>query len=131
MPGSGGGKDDDDEWLSKTLRKAAGNTVGFNLGLLVGLREISDTVGTIIGGGTPFGYSGPGGVRKVTDALRLVQQINQGELDEGLVKALLSVIGEWAGLPMVPVNRAISGKAALDNGKTDNPLVLILGYSKN
>lgn len=126
-----GGKDDDDEWLSKTLRKAAGNTVGFNLGLLVGLREISDTVGTIIGGGTPFGYSGPGGVRKVTDALRLVQQINQGELDEGLVKALLSVIGEWAGLPMVPVNRAISGKAALDNGKTDNPLVLILGYSKN
>ena len=32
---------------------------------------------------------------------------------------------------MVPVNRAISGKAALDNGKTDNPLVLILGYSKN
>ena len=69
-------------------------------------------------------------MRKVTDALRLVQQISQGELDEGLAKALLSVIGEWAGLPMVPVNRAISGASALEDGKTDNPLVLILGYSK-
>lgn len=122
--------DDDDEWLSKTLRKAVGNTVGFGLGTIVGLREISDIAASAVGGDPIFGYSGPAGLRKIVDASRLIQQISQGEMDEGLMKAVVSVAGENLGFPVTPVNRLISGASALEEGETDNPLVLILGYSK-
>ena len=63
---------------------------------------------------------------------RFAQQVKQGEADEALVKSAVTVFGEWSPLPIpvVPINRAISGTNALREGKTDSWLAPFLGYSK-
>ena len=119
----GGDDDDDDDWPLKYLAIAGQSVASFNMGMLVGVRELSG----IIDG---FGYRGPTGMRKIEDIYKLATQVKQGELDEGLLRALNSVASDWVGYPAVPINRAISGVNALANDETDNWLAPFLGYSK-
>lgn len=120
----------DDDWLEKALMNAGANTVSFNLGLFVGLRELSYVSGYFFDTDA-FPYQGPAGLRLITDTGRLLQQISQGEADEGLLKAAISATGTFVGFPVTPFTRAVSGYNALSEGKTDNPLVLMFGYSDN
>ena len=119
--------DDDDDWLEKAMKDAGKSVFGFNLGLFVGIRELSYLTGD-------FGYQGPAGLRKITDtgrAFRAWQKAwDDEEVSESTVKATVSAMGVWVGLPVTPINRAISGGNALYEGETDNPAVLFLGYSK-
>ena len=119
--------DADDDWLEKAMKDAGTNFVGFNLGLFVGFRELSYLTGD-------FGYQGPAGLRKITDTGRAINAwltaADNGEISESTVKATVSAMGVWVGLPVTPINRAISGGNALYEGETDNPAALFLGYSK-
>lgn len=123
--------DDDDDWLKKTSIKAGGSVVNFNLGLLVGLREVAELGQALSEGEAPRGYSGTGGLRKVVDLYRLGQAASKDDWDENTLKAAITVLGEWSPIPIpvVPINRAISGKKAMEEGKTENPLAVFLGYS--
>ena len=116
-----------DDWVKKVLKESAKNAAGFNLGLLVGVRELSYVL-------DDYGYRGPAGLRKITDTGRALQSwtrlADTGELDEATLKATVSAFGVWTGLPVTPINRAISGANALRRGDTDNPLALFLGYRK-
>ena len=118
--------EDDDDWLEKAVKDAAKNTASFNLSLFVGLREFAAIL-------DDYGYKGPAGLRKVTDTIRAgtswERAWEKGEIDEATVKATVSAVGVWGGLPVTPINRAISGASALQRGDTDNPAVLFLGYS--
>ena len=124
----GGGDDEDDDWMKNTLKNAGVNMLQFNLGLLVGVRELSWVLGE-------FGYQGPAGLRKITDTgrgIRAVERaIETGEWDESTLRAVVSAAGVWAGLPVTPINRAIQGGNALLQDKTDNPLALFIGYKEN
>lgn len=122
---------DDDDWLKKTSIKAGGSVVNFNLGLLVGLREVAELGQALSEGEAPRGYSGTGGLRKVVDLYRLGQAVSKDSWDENTLRAAVTVLGEWSPvpIPVVPINRAISGKKAMEEGKTDNPLSIFLGYS--
>lgn len=124
----GGGDDDDDDWMKNTLKNTGVNMLQFNLGLLVGVRELSWVLGE-------FGYQGPAGLRKITDTgrgIRAVERaIETGEWDESTLRAVVSAAGVWAGLPVTPINRAIQGGNALLQDKTDNPLALFIGYKEN
>lgn len=117
---------DDEDWLKKALKDASVNTLGFNLSMLVGVRELSYLTGD-------FGYQGPAGLRKIGDTGRAIRAWDKawenGEISESTVKATVSAMGVWVGLPVTPINRAISGGNALYRGDTDNPLALFLGYS--
>ena len=121
-----GGGDDDDEWMKKTLKEAGTNVLEFNLGLLVGVRELSWVLGD-------FGYQGPAGLRKITDTGRgikaIERAIEKGEWSENTLRALVSAAGVWVGLPVTPINRAIQGGSAYFEGKTNNPLSFFIGYS--
>ena len=123
--------DDDDDWLKKTSIKAGGSVVNFNLGLLVGLREVAELGQALSEGEAPRSYSGTGGTRKIADLVRLGQAASKDEWDENTLKAAITVLGEWSPIPIpvVPINRAISGKKAMEDGKTENPLAVFLGYS--
>lgn len=121
--------DDDDDWLKKTSIKAGGSVVNFNLGLLVGLREVAELGQALSEGEAPRSYSGTGGTRKIADLVRLGQAASKDEWDENTLKAAITVLGEWSPIPVVPINRAISGKKAMEEGKTENPLAVFLGYS--
>lgn len=122
---------DDDDWLKKTSIKAGGSVVNFNLGLLVGLREVAELGQALSEGEAPRGYSGTGGLRKVVDLYRLGQAVSKDSWDENTLRAAVTVLGEWSPvpIPVVPINRAISGRKAMEEGKTGNPLSIFLGYS--
>lgn len=123
--------DDDDDWWEKTAIKAGGSIVNFNLGLFVGLRELSELGQALSVGEAPRSYSGTGGTRKIVDLYRLGQAVSKDDWDENTLKAAVTVLGEWSPIPIpvVPINKAISGSKAIDEGQTDNPLAFFLGYS--
>lgn len=117
----------DDDWLEKAVKASGSSMVSFNLGLLVGVRELAYLT-------TDYGYRGPSGLRKITDFGRAynatVHAIENGEVSEADVKAWVSFGGTMAPYPVTPINRAISGANALYNDETDNPLALLTGHSK-
>lgn len=119
--------EDDDDWLEKAVKASGSSVVSFNLGLLVGVRELAYLT-------TDYGYRGPSGLRKITDFGRAynatVHAIENGEVSEADVKAWVSFGGTMAPYPVTPINRAISGANALYNDETDNPLALLTGHSK-
>lgn len=125
-----GGDDDEDydEKLDKMFRKALAAPPEFVLNSMVGLRELSG-ISAALAGDPILSWRGPSGARVITDTYRLAQQINQGEMDQGLLKAINSLSGSLLGNPfVVPLNRAIEGGIALDDDETENPLSLVLGY---
>ena len=122
----GAGDDDDDKWMQTTLKQAGTNVLSFTAGLLVGVRELSYLFGE-------FGYQGPAGLRKITDTGRMFtswqRAVEKGEVSEATLRATVSGIGVWAGWPVTPINRFISGASALESGETNNPVALLIGHS--
>jgi len=125
-PGDSG--DDDPE---KLARKLAANQIDYLMGLMVVVREFSEA-GKTIAGANDFGrdYTGPAGLRLVTDAGTATKQIHQGEFDDALRKALVNVAGSALGLPSAQINRTITGVKALADGETSNPLAPVFGFQK-
>lgn len=76
------------------------------------------------------GYAGPAGARAFESIYRVGAQIKQGEIDEGLAKALNEAAGVVFRYPSAQVQRTVDGWVALDEGKTSNPLALLFGGPK-
>ena len=112
---------DDDKWDRENLPETLGKAVFNGLtGHFFALRELQWS-----GYG---GYSGPTGLRGIKDAYNLIDQTAQGELDDGLRRALINTAGSWFGLPSAQINRSWDGLEALAADETDNPLALAFGY---
>lgn len=112
---------DDDKWDKENLPETLGKAVFNGLtGHFFALRELQWS-----GYG---GYSGPTGLRGIKDAYNLIDQTAQGELDDGLRRALINTAGSWFGLPSAQINRSWDGLEALAADETDNPLALAFGY---
>jgi hypothetical protein len=126
-PGDSGDWDD----LATIFKRMLGEHLSFALGLMVGVREVTGAVQAVTGT-AKFGtdYSGPAGVRMLADLVKLGKQIHQGELDDGLRKAVVNTAGELLRLPAAQINRTITGIEALNDGKTQNPGVLLTGYQE-
>lgn len=112
--------DDEPDW-DKLLVKAGTGIVDFNLGLFVGLREMQGIFGEY------KNYSGPAGLRKITDIRRLLEELQKDEYDMQTVYSAISALGATCGLPAAAVNRFIRESKNLSEGKTDNPLALLIG----
>ena len=123
----GAGDDDGDDWLEKTAWKAVGSIPNFGLNMFVITREFAD-VGSLLVGEQVSPYQGPAGLRAITDVWRLAKQLEQGEMDEGLLKAMVNVTSLGTGLiPAVPINRAISGFNAMEKDSDVSAVALLLG----
>lgn len=125
-PGDSG--DDDPEKIAKKL---AGEQISYLMGLMFGVRELGGAV-QVLTGTNQYGsdYSGPAGLRPITDMYKLAKQANQGEADDALRKAIINTAGELLRLPAAQINRSITGAQALANGDTENPLAVIFGYQE-
>jgi len=115
---------DDEEKLAK---KIVGDQLAFALGTVVGLRETAAGVQAALGVGEGFGYTGPASVRFFADLYNLGKQAHQGEADEAFWKALNNTAGVLFHYPATQINRTATGIAALADGRTDNPLALVMG----
>jgi hypothetical protein len=78
----------------------------------------------------PRGYAGPAGTRVFQTLTKLGHEIEQGQIDEGLEDALLETSGLFLKYPAMQVQRTIDGFVALEEGRTMNPGVLLVGAPK-
>ena len=103
--------------------------ISFMTNLLFGVREFGGLVNAATG--KPGGdYGGPSGLRTIGDTYKLVKELGQGEMDDGLRKAIVNLAASLGRLPGAQMNRSITGAKALYEGDTDNPAALIFGYQK-
>ena len=115
-----------EEWDEEKLVKAmAAEQLGFVLGTNVVFRELN-VAATNLTGLSQFGtdYSGPAALTLVSDVTRLGQQINQGEADAALFRALISTAGVVFHLPSAQINRSLAGGYAFAQGEAALPAVL-------
>ena len=112
-----GGEEDEDELLEKIIR----DQIGFLMGTMVGLRELSAAANGF------FGYSGPAGTRFFSEFAKLGKQIEQGEADMPLMKALNNSLGILFHYPAGAINRFVEGAVALNEGETTNPAAVVFG----
>jgi hypothetical protein len=121
-----------DEWdLEKLSKRLLAEEIDNLMGLMMVVREFSEAAKTI-SGANDLGrdYTGPAGLRLITDTGKLAQQAHQGDFDTGFRKAAINVTGDMFGLPSAQVNRTITGVQALQDGKTNNPMAIGFGYKE-
>lgn len=126
-PGDSGDWDDG----QKLSRKLAGEQLSYLFGLMFGLRELGSPFANMVEG-KKFGtdYTGPAGLRMLSDVTKLVKETEQGQADDGLRKAIVNFAGELLRLPSAQINRTITGVKALNEGKTSNPAAVVFGYQE-
>lgn len=100
------GGDDDEDWA----KRIAQWQLGYLLGTVVGLRELSGGVGG-------FDYAGPPVGRVVSASIKFGKQLAQGEVDEPAVLSLVELIGAAFGIPTVQILRSYKGWKAWDEGQ--------------
>lgn len=111
------GEAGDDDWWDKLPATLAKWQAGYLLSTMVGVREIS---GLIEG----FAYSGPPAGRVLVDAGKLVTQVKQGDVDEGLAAAAVRTLGSVTGIPSTQIVRSARGWSAWADG--DAPVTSVL-----
>jgi hypothetical protein len=125
-PGDSG----DDDW-KKLARKLLGEQLGYLMGMMVVGREFAEAGKTLIGASDrPRDYAGPAGVRMIADTGTFAKQLVQGEMDDAFRKAAINLMGDLVGLPAAQLNRTITGTKALAEGKTNNPMAVLLGHQE-
>lgn len=125
-PGDSG----DDDW-EKIAKKLLANQIDYLMGLMVVVREFGEAAKTV-SGANDMGrdYTGPAGLRLVSDTGTLAKQVHQGEFDTAFRKAAINVVGDLFGLPSAQANRTITGVSALAEGKTENPAAVVFGFQE-
>lgn len=118
----------DDE--KKLVKRIAADQISYLLGTVVLLREATAGVQAAAGVDPGFGYSGPSSTRFFSDLYRLGQQVNQGEADAAFWKSLNNVGGVLFHYPAGQINRTVEGFEALREGRTRNPLAIVMGPPK-
>jgi hypothetical protein len=117
MVGAGGEPPDEEELLEKLAK----DQLSYLAGTMVGLREFGSMVSS------PVGYNSPAGLRFFVEVGRLVQQAEQGEVDEAFLKAANNTAGILFHYPAGQVQRTVTGIQLLAEGETTNPLVIATG----
>jgi predicted GNAT family acetyltransferase len=102
-----GGDDEDEKAMAKRIVEWQ---VGYLLGTVVGVRELSGAVGG-------FDYAGPPVGRLIGDVGKVGKQASQGELDEPAVMAAINLMGSAFGIPTVQATRSYKGWKAWDEGQ--------------
>lgn len=116
--------DDEDE----LVKKLAADQISYLLGTMVGLREITAAMQKLAGVEQfKSSYGGPAGLRMFQEVDKLSTQMAQGEVDAALLKAINNTAGNLLHYPSGQINRTAGGTAALIEGKTDNPMAVLLG----
>ena len=123
----------DDADQEDIMMELGNELVMYHAGMMIGLREFSAGFQALTESalGAParrqVTYAGPAGVRFFEAANRTMGQMAQGEVDEAFLKAANEAAGIMFHYPAGQVNRTLRGYAALMEGETENPLVLIGG----
>jgi hypothetical protein len=124
---------DDEGWVG-LLKDAAWESLAGFLNTMVLVREASGAVQLALGAkdvrGTR-GYEGPAGVRPIQLLYRFAGQVRQHKFDEAFFEALNAGLGAVYRYPATQVQRTVEGAIALEEGRTQNPLALLIGAPRS
>ena len=124
-------KDDDDWDWEKIAKDLAAEQLSYLMGTMVVLREFGEAAKVVTGAeGGARDYSGPAGLRLISDSYKFLKQAGQFEFDDAFRKAAINLLGDITGLPSAQANRTITGINALSEGETENPAAIVLGFKK-
>ena len=124
-------KDDDDWDWEKIAKDLAAEQLSYVMGTMVVLREFGEAAKVVTGAeGGARDYSGPAGLRLISDSYKFLKQAGQFEFDDAFRKAAINLLGDITGLPSAQANRTITGINALAEGETENPAAIVLGFKK-
>ena len=127
-PGKGG--DDDWDW-EKIAKDLAAEELSYLMGTMIVVREFGEAAKVVTGAeGGARDYSGPAGLRLISDGYKFLKQAGQMEFDDAFRKAAINLLGDLTGLPSAQANRTITGIEALSEGETENPAAIVLGFKK-
>lgn len=114
------GPDDDtpEGWLKDMGRQLLGDAMN----TMVFVREL----GGLVREGSR-GYAGPAGIRLIELVYKEAGEIEQGKADEGLARATNTLAGVIFRYPSAQLARTVDGWIALQEGRTHNPGVLLMG----
>ena len=120
----------DDEWdWEEIARKLGAEQLSYLMGTMIVVRELGEAAKVVTGAeGGARDYSGPAGLRAISDAYKFLKQASQFEFDDAFRKSAINLLGDLTGLPSAQVNRTITGVKALVEGETQNPAAAILGF---
>lgn len=123
--------DPGDDDLEKIAKKLLANQIDYLMGLMVVVREFAEA-GKTLTGANDLGrdYTGPAGLRVVSDSVSMAKQAHQGEFDDAFRKAAVNLVGDLAGLPSAQINRTVTGIKAIKEGKTSNPAAVVFGFQE-
>lgn len=115
-------KPDEDDPILWFLKQTAGESLSGAMNGVVFLREFAGLLGD-----NARSYAGPTGARAFTLVYNLAQQVEQGEVDTGLVKAANALGGVLLHYPSTQLQKTVEGFMALEDGRTSNPAALLFG----
>ena len=127
---TGDDDDDKDETLSALALGQLGNIVEYNMGLLTVAREFSSAVKGVVADDTVYNYSGPAGLRLLSNFNKGAQAI-ANPTEEKILKAVIDLSGSFLGLPSVQINNTIKGARAIESGQVegvDAAKALVFGF---
>jgi len=110
---------DSDEFWTRIWREQFAALAG----LMVGPREMASVIQGY------YGYEGPAGTRFYAQLANMMKQIDQGEVDEALLRTINSTAGALFHYPAVQVDRMARGYVAWSEGN-DTPLAMVFGPTK-
>jgi len=112
-------EEDEDYWTRMAMEN-----LSYLAGTMLGVREVASAIAGYTG------YEGPSGARAFAALGRLGKQAEQGELDEALIRSINDVAGLILHFPSGQSWRTYQGIAAIAEGKTYNPLAVLVGPPK-
>jgi hypothetical protein len=122
-------EDKDEDW-DELARKLAAEQISYLMGTMVLVREFAAAGKIVMGVEGVRDYSGPAGVRAISDAYAFGKQAMQLEFDDAFRKAAINLLGDLTGLPAAQANRTITGVQALVEGDTRNPAAVVFGFER-
>lgn len=129
---AGGDDDDDEDPQTKLVRLPLSKVIEYNMGLLVGVREVANTASAVVAGERAFAYSGPAAIKGFVNLNDAFAALGKDQASASVGKAYINLAGTLLGIPSVQINRTIKGIRAIQKDKVDGVLestqALVFGY---
>lgn len=103
-------------------RRLVGESLEYAMGTVLIGRELAQLARMVVGGEPFRDYSGPAGLRVITDVYKFGKQASQLEFDRQFRKAAINLLGDLFGIPSAQINRAIDGIEAVTEGNVEGPI---------
>lgn len=111
-------EDEEDDEFIQMMKMPLQATLEYHAGLLVGVRELSGSVGSALTGERVFSYGGPAGTRGISAATQMLGNVSD-PTSWSAVNSAIDVVGAFTGIPAGQIKKTIKGIRAIESGQAE------------